>query len=310
MKIALCTRIRRANRFIKEYIDYYLNLGVDTIFIGDNNRQDDQFDDHNVKEYLKEYIDNNKVVYVDISKFKNAEKCHDQFERMVYKDYENQFDYVMPFDYDEFLNLNGYFKDIKEWLEYLNTKKNVEQVILNWNIKIGSKQIDYEPTGKFLETYSYLKNQPSQTTKSITKTKLKTQLNNHAIFENSTKLSIINADGNDIYFDKNEKGCINIKRNCISKKITFDHYKFTSIERYVQNRLLWLQTQLPSKQWYACLSYILKRWELPKNIVIENMYKFSRKYGFDFDLANDICYIPDINLIEKYGCLNSFLNYK
>ena len=121
MKIALCTRIRRANRFIKEYIDYYLNLGVDTIFIGDNNRQDDQFDDHNVKEYLKEYIDNNKVVYVDISKFKNVETCHSQFEHLIYNDYKNYYDYIMLFDYDEFLNLNGYFKNFKEWLEYLNT---------------------------------------------------------------------------------------------------------------------------------------------------------------------------------------------
>ena len=37
MKVALCCIGRLENRYIKEYVDFYLGIGVDKIFLYDNN---------------------------------------------------------------------------------------------------------------------------------------------------------------------------------------------------------------------------------------------------------------------------------
>ncbi len=37
MKIALCTMGRQENLYVKEFIEYYINLGVDHIYIYDDN---------------------------------------------------------------------------------------------------------------------------------------------------------------------------------------------------------------------------------------------------------------------------------
>ena len=37
LKIAICTMAKKENEYIKEYVDYYIKLGVDHIFIYDNN---------------------------------------------------------------------------------------------------------------------------------------------------------------------------------------------------------------------------------------------------------------------------------
>ena len=37
LKVALCTMGRRENLYIKEFVSYYLTLGVDTLFLYDDN---------------------------------------------------------------------------------------------------------------------------------------------------------------------------------------------------------------------------------------------------------------------------------
>lgn len=37
IKIAICTMAKKENLYIKEYVDYYIKLGIDHIFIYDNN---------------------------------------------------------------------------------------------------------------------------------------------------------------------------------------------------------------------------------------------------------------------------------
>ena len=39
IKIALCTMGRKENLYIKEFVDYYIKLGIDHIFIYDDNSQ-------------------------------------------------------------------------------------------------------------------------------------------------------------------------------------------------------------------------------------------------------------------------------
>ena len=40
MKVCLVVVAKLENRYIKEYVQYYKNIGIDTIFLGDNNDED------------------------------------------------------------------------------------------------------------------------------------------------------------------------------------------------------------------------------------------------------------------------------
>lgn len=39
MKVAICVIARLENNYLREWVEYYLKLGVDTIFLGDNNEE-------------------------------------------------------------------------------------------------------------------------------------------------------------------------------------------------------------------------------------------------------------------------------
>ena len=43
IKVAVCCIGRQENRYINEFISHYLNLGVDKIFIYDNNGYDEEY---------------------------------------------------------------------------------------------------------------------------------------------------------------------------------------------------------------------------------------------------------------------------
>ena len=42
LKVALCTMGRRENLYIKEFVSYYLTLGVDTLFLYDDNIEENE----------------------------------------------------------------------------------------------------------------------------------------------------------------------------------------------------------------------------------------------------------------------------
>ena len=61
MNVALCAIGRLENRYAVEFVDYYKNLGVDKIFISDNNYNDEEY----FEDVLQPYIDENFVEIID-----------------------------------------------------------------------------------------------------------------------------------------------------------------------------------------------------------------------------------------------------
>lgn len=56
LKVAVCTMAKKDNLYIKEFLDYYIKLGVDHIFIYDNNeKKTEKFTDIIDKSY-KNYV--------------------------------------------------------------------------------------------------------------------------------------------------------------------------------------------------------------------------------------------------------------
>ena len=61
-KIVLCTVCKEENKYIEEYIGYYLNYGVNKIFIYDNN----DIKVERIDKILSEYINNKTVKIINI----------------------------------------------------------------------------------------------------------------------------------------------------------------------------------------------------------------------------------------------------
>ncbi len=109
MKVALCVIARLENKYIREYIEYYRDLGFDKIFIYDNNRPDEE----KIVDEVKDFVDDGFVDVIDWKHF-----CPND-QRTSYQDcwdkHHNEYDWIAFFDADEYLTLN-YASNIKDFL--------------------------------------------------------------------------------------------------------------------------------------------------------------------------------------------------
>ena len=96
IKIALCSMGKQENLYVKEFIKYYINLGIDKIFIYDDN-------DINTEE-ISDMIDFRYKKYVKIFKtiklklFTQNKQFTDCYEKI-----KNKFDWILMIDMDEYL---------------------------------------------------------------------------------------------------------------------------------------------------------------------------------------------------------------
>ena len=66
MKVALCAIGRLENQYAVEYVEHYIKLGFDKIFIYDNNHDEEE----HFEDVLQQFIDNGLV---EIVSFRNKE---------------------------------------------------------------------------------------------------------------------------------------------------------------------------------------------------------------------------------------------
>lgn len=97
-KVLLCCIGRRENQYIREFVEYYKNLGFDNICLYDNNYDgEDKFEDA-----IGDYIDNG---YVFLKDYRNRSVCQLQAYQECYDNYKDEYDWIAFFDIDEFLSL-------------------------------------------------------------------------------------------------------------------------------------------------------------------------------------------------------------
>lgn len=124
MRVFVCALAKNEHLYINEWVAHYVKLGVDKIYIYDN-------DDLDVRPSYK-CIDkayNDKVVIVDI-----RGKHYDNIQGKMYSDFyrlhKNDFDWCLFCDIDEFLT--G-IDNIKTFLSR-NYFKNFEQIRVKWRL--------------------------------------------------------------------------------------------------------------------------------------------------------------------------------
>lgn len=108
MKVALCCIGRLENRYIREYVDFYLGIGVDKIFLYDNNYDGEEY----FEDVIGDYISKGSV---EVINYRNREKCQVAAYQDCYDKHGSEYDWICFFDIDEFIAFQM-VNSIKEWL--------------------------------------------------------------------------------------------------------------------------------------------------------------------------------------------------
>ena len=129
-KVAVCAIGRLENRYAVEWVEHYNSLGVDKIFIYDNNRVSDG---ELFADVLQPYIEAGfvEVVYFDGLQKDAYEKC--------YRDHSDEYAWIGFFDFDELVCIED-GRDIHDFLD----DYEADVVSLNWMTMTDSGLTHYD----------------------------------------------------------------------------------------------------------------------------------------------------------------------
>ena len=120
LKVCLCVIGKNENLYIKEFVNYYINLGYNHIYLYDNN----DINEERFEDVIKDEINSGFISIINYRGYR-GDNINPQIE--AYKDcYEknsNKYEWLSFFDIDEYLELiPSYFK-IQNFLGVLNKFK-------------------------------------------------------------------------------------------------------------------------------------------------------------------------------------------
>lgn len=125
-KVSLCVIVKNENKYLKEYVNHYLNLGFKKIYLYDNN----DVDGENPKTVLNDYINKGYVVYHN---YRGQKVCQIKAYNDCYLSYSNECDWIAFYDADEFIELNRH-KNISSFISQYKFNGDVKYncILLNW----------------------------------------------------------------------------------------------------------------------------------------------------------------------------------
>jgi len=145
LKVGVCAIAKNENLYIREWVEYYKNLGVSKIFLFDNNDVDgERFED-----VIGDYIENKFVKLIDkrgaVKVINTSYEYGDSIQGLAYSEcyYNNykNFDWLAFLDIDEFLSIDFKYKDL---FDFLNDFKKYDGVKVQWRLYGDNGQVHYE----------------------------------------------------------------------------------------------------------------------------------------------------------------------
>ena len=139
LKVALCTMGKQENLYVKEYVNYYINLGVDHIFIYDDN-------DINT-EKISDVIGPSYNKYVTIyENIKDRIKKQKHAFTDCYHNNKDKYDWFIMFDMDEYLYIvNNTLKN------YLSSSilNECDYIRIHWKLATDNNLLHYDNRSLF-----------------------------------------------------------------------------------------------------------------------------------------------------------------
>ena len=162
LKVCLCTQARKENKYIREFVEFYEKIGVDKIYIYDNNeKKGEKFDD-----ILKDYI---KKEFVAIKDWRGKKNQLLHMMDNCYKNNNKKYDWLIFYSPDEYIHLKNY-TNIKDFLKekkfdrcnkiYLNWIYHTDNNLYHYNNASLQKrfpQIENKPKNKTYLPHNYIK---------------------------------------------------------------------------------------------------------------------------------------------------------
>ena len=135
-KVCICAVAKRENLYIKEYVNYYKDLGYSHIFIYDNNDPDDE----RFEDVIQDEINSNFVTIIDY-RGKKRIQCEAYID--CYEKYNKDYDWLSFFDIDEFLEIKPHAKTIQQ---FLTNKRyaNCDTIKINFLFYSDNELLYYE----------------------------------------------------------------------------------------------------------------------------------------------------------------------
>ena len=131
-KVAICAIGRMENRYAVEWVEHYNALGVDKIFIYDNNRIEDG---ELFQDVLYPYIEAGFVEIIPWTGYQNPAYTD------CYKRFGNEYGWIGFLDFDEYVMFDNKDMTLPEFLK--NTWG--DQLLLNWRIMTDNGLVHYDP---------------------------------------------------------------------------------------------------------------------------------------------------------------------
>ena len=131
--VAICAIGRLENRYAVEWVEHYKQLGVDKIYIYDNNRTEDN---EIFADVLDKYIYDEK--YVEVTYWDGLQK---QAYEDCYNRHQAEHSWIGFFDFDELVEIAGgrSVHDLLEGFDYADV------LVLNWQTMTDNGLLHYEP---------------------------------------------------------------------------------------------------------------------------------------------------------------------
>lgn len=125
MKVGLCCIAKLENQYIREFIEHYRDIGVDKIFIYDNNDKDGELISDAVSDFIKSG-------FVDVIDYRGKKLAQKPAYNECYKKHGKEYDWFLYFDCDEFLEIT----DGRNVKEFLTDKKynGFQSIHVNWMV--------------------------------------------------------------------------------------------------------------------------------------------------------------------------------
>lgn len=220
LRICICTLGKKENKYIREFTNHYKKYGIDKIFLYDNNDiNDERFDD-----VISDYV-NNK--YIEILNFRGKKAPQFQIYNDCYQKNNKQYDWLLFYDLDEYINLK-YYKNIKQFLS--ETKFNKCKIVYLNCIRHTDNDLLYYDNRSLTERFPIINWKSKMfTVKAILRGKIK-----NIIFKTThwldKRIKGCNSFGEKIKPNKKKKLNNDIKT---FKDCYIDHYCFKSTEEYI-----------------------------------------------------------------------------
>ena len=143
-----CSMARKENKYARELISYYTNIGVEKFIFGDNNLNGTE----KLADVLEDYINNG---IIDIHELFGSDIGQSEWFQIIYQKYKKKCKWFLFYDFDEYLNVHFENNKSLKLQDFLTNKTfdKCEAVLFNWLMYTDNDLIYYD-NRKLIERFT------------------------------------------------------------------------------------------------------------------------------------------------------------